>query len=59
LKDDQLSVAVLLDWETVIVLPACTADADPDVTKPFTEVPQLIVTQGTGSCVPASERPLH
>ena len=59
LNDDQLSVAVLLACETESVLPDCTAEADPDVTKPFTPVPQLVATQGTGSCGPAIERPQH
>src|ERR1700733_13814451 len=59
LKEDQLRVAVLLACATERVLPDRTADAEPDVTKPFTPVPQLVATHGTGNCGPAIERPLH
>jgi hypothetical protein len=64
LNDDQLRVAVLLDWETASVLPLATAEAVPEDTKPFTPDPQLVATQGTGSAVtgtlePATVRPLQ
>jgi hypothetical protein len=49
LNDDQFRVAVLVDCETDNVLPAWTAVAFPELTKPLTVVPQLVATQGTGN----------
>lgn len=61
LNDDQFNVAVLLDCATVSVLPDCTALALPEAKNPFTPVPQLVATQGTGNvllgkAVPADAR---